>query len=204
MKSNQKGFVGVLIVILLVIVFIGALCCISFQGSQQVVSGIAYNTTNKHDTTIFGINNDTIRTDTIRALKTVTNVAYDKPVSASSTSTFDAILSAVNDGCYSSRWSSDRNIDSHNTAEIAVFTNGMKRDTSDVDWAHITIDLTQKYFIDSIRLYLYASNCPWDIAKYKQTFGLYVANDTTNNSTTQVWDSIGGGTMTTQLTWQNQ
>lgn len=49
MRRNQKGFievVGALIVALLVIGFFALLLCIRFKGSQEVVSGIAYNTTN--------------------------------------------------------------------------------------------------------------------------------------------------------------
>lgn len=46
---NQKGFievVGGFIIALLIIGFFGLLFCVRFKTSQEVVSGIAYNTTN--------------------------------------------------------------------------------------------------------------------------------------------------------------
>lgn len=46
MDNNQKGFIGALIVICLVVGFIFALFFVRFKLSNEVVSGIVYNTTN--------------------------------------------------------------------------------------------------------------------------------------------------------------
>lgn len=132
------------------------------------------------------------------------NVALNKPAEASSTNDRPDLEGGqddpsygkvfhINDGNTLSRWSSDRNVDSHNTAEF----NG-PQDTSDVDWAHITIDLTQKYLIDSVRLYLYASGRNADTTMWtawKQTFGLYTSKDMIK------WDSIGGGVHIIHSSW---
>ena len=114
------------------------------------------------------------------------NVALNKPDSASSISP-DAYINSINDGDYTTRWSSDRNIDSHNDAEFQV------TDTSNVDWANITINLQQIYLIDSIRLHLFSTDSTW--TAWKQTFGLYTSKDIIK------WDSIGGGINVNQLTW---
>lgn len=49
MKNNQKGFIEVLVALVtvgLVIAFIFALFTVSFKTSNEIVSGIVYNTTN--------------------------------------------------------------------------------------------------------------------------------------------------------------
>jgi hypothetical protein len=94
-----------------------------------------------------------------------------------------------------SRWSSDRNIDSYNTAEY-VTSPSTGWNTSNVDWAHIMIDFTQEYLIDSVRVFLYQTGDGADLLQWqpwKQTFNLSVSLDTIN------WTYIGGGIDTTEL-----
>lgn len=46
MKSSQSGFIGILITLLLVFGFIFALFFVRIKASNEIVSGIVYNTTN--------------------------------------------------------------------------------------------------------------------------------------------------------------
>lgn len=46
MVKNQQGYIGAVVVTLLVVGFFVALFSISWKGSNEVVSGIAYNTKN--------------------------------------------------------------------------------------------------------------------------------------------------------------
>ena len=115
----------------------------------------------------------------IEAYSNGLNVALNKSATASSCEFNDASrLKNVNDGDYLSRWSSDRN------------------DTTKVPF--ITIDLTNKTLIDSLRLYLFQTGIGADTTvwyPWKQTFTLYTSKNFIK------WDSIGGGVNVNYLNW---
>ena len=105
------------------------------------------------------------------------NIALNKSATASSTN-WDTKIERINDGDYLSRWSSDRN------------------DTTKAQF--ITIDLTKKSLIDSIRLYLFQSGVGADTITWypwRQTFTLYTSKNLIK------LDSIGGGVNVNYLNW---
>ena len=115
------------------------------------------------------------------------NVALNKPVQVSSTQESCYNKSYANDGDSTSRWSSDRDIDSYNNPIYNY------NKLSNIDWAHLTIDLTQKYLIDSVVLFLYQAGVKADTIgwkPWKQTFNLSVSKDSID------WTYIGGGIKT--------
>ena len=100
----------------------------------------------------------------------------------------------IDDGNTLSRWSSDRYLDSNYSDTLS----SSSMDYMGNNRAYIIVDLTQKYLIDSVRLYLFTSGVGSDTTMWtahKQSFGLYGSKDVVK------WDSIGGGVKVNQLNW---
>lgn len=140
------------------------------------------------------------------------NIALNKPATASSTSfdpnnsMFDATdgeIWHIDDGNYLSRWSSNQRIDGHPSYNPVTYPDSISSDyyhgLNCKSKAFITIDLTKKFLVDSVRLYLFQTGNGADTTNWvawRQTFGLYVSKDLVK------WDSIGGGIRVNQLNWK--